>query len=139
MLHRDNMSCPIVSAMKQVTQGGIIPQRMTINSILIYIMEIVDHDVTASYAHGEMHSDCILNLQRLHLRAFHSCARDASFIYRNREIDLFISRFPTFSKRFSVNTRNIWHHKYNIFSGISALFKKSRKLSWCVSRATKFL
>lgn len=44
------MSCPIVSAMKQVTQGSIIPQRMTINSILIRITEIVAHDVAADYA-----------------------------------------------------------------------------------------
>jgi len=34
--------------MKRVTQGGIIPRRITINSILIRVTrEIVDHDLTA--------------------------------------------------------------------------------------------
>lgn len=47
MLHRDDTSCPIVSTMKQVIQGSIISQRMTINSILIHIMEIVDHNLAA--------------------------------------------------------------------------------------------
>lgn len=50
------MSCPIVSTMKQVTQGSIIPQRMNINSILIHITEIIDHDhPAASCAQREAH------------------------------------------------------------------------------------
>jgi len=113
------MSCPIVSAMKQVTQGSIIPQRMTINSILIHIMEIVDHDVTASYAYGEMHSDGILN----------KICKNSIFMRSilARAIAKWIFLFHGFSysrKKFSVNTRNIWYHKYNIFLDISALFKK---------------
>lgn len=55
MLLRDDMSCPIVSTMKQVTQGSIIPQRMNINSILIRITEIVDHDLEAGCAQRGAH------------------------------------------------------------------------------------
>jgi hypothetical protein len=54
MPRRDDASCPIVSTMKRVTQDGIIPRRMTINSILIRVTrEIVDHDLTADRERGE--------------------------------------------------------------------------------------
>jgi len=122
------MSCRIVSAMKQVTQGSIIPQRMTINSILIHIMEIVDHDVTASYAHGEMHSDGILNkICKDFIFAFHSCARDTSFVPKTEKSIFLFHGFLHSRKDFPLileisDIINI------IFSSISALFKKSRKL-----------
>jgi len=50
------MSWSIVSTMKQVTQGSII-QRMTINSILIRITEIVGQDVLASIRTRGTHLD----------------------------------------------------------------------------------
>lgn len=56
MLPRNNVSCPIVSTMKQVTQGSIIPQRMTINLILIY-MKIIDHDLAMDRAKKHILAD----------------------------------------------------------------------------------